>query len=541
MATKKSIKKQTKKPITAKRATKPVKKTAYKTTAKKPVAKKPVAKKVVAKRVTKPVTKKTTIRKPVSKKTTHKKTNKTKLNKQGLLFVGLGVITAISLGVFILPNVLKTFTKDKPVLGVAVSIPNNAKIPHSSFKDKNFYACVIGNLNEYKINNKTNRTFSYKATDAELSALYTLDCGNLINSPTSVCISNTNGLEKIPNLFSIKFKNNKITSINLTNQTKLQYLDLSYNNLSSINLSNQKELTWLYLSENNLSSINLSNQKELTGLYLSENNLSSINLTNQTKLQYLDLSDNNLSSINLTNQKNLIDLFLYGNKLTSINLTNQTKLQHLGLSYNNLSSLNVTHLKNLTYASATENPFSPSKVRMLTSDYTVSGNNINVNTLNRSTILSKVYPFASKIKINKYIVTASGSKITSGTYKNGDKVVVEALGIKEERPIWVTNPSNPGKITSATWDSIKNSQAGIKFKATGHNQEWYRFTCYYNGKLTVDRTIAYYQDSVKRDGYNYSTKTDYPVPSRNSGVACFVSGGIKINNKNYYTPALTIK
>ncbi len=294
------------------------------------------------------------------------------------------------------------------------------------------------------------------------------------------------------------------------------------NNLSSINLTNQKQLITLNLNDNKFNSIDLTNQKNLTSLELDSNNLSSINLTDQTKLTSLRLSNNKLTSINLTNQTRLTSLNLSNNKLTSINLTNLKKLGGWG-----------TGVKG--------NPFSPRKVRMLTSNYAYSGDYINVNTLNRETILNNIYPFASKIKINKYIVTASGSKVTSGTYKNGDKVVVEALGVKEERPIWVTNPSNPGKITSATWDSIKNSQAGIKFKATGHNQEWYRFTCYYNGKITVDRTIAYYQDNVKRDGYNYSTKIDYPVPSRNSGVACFVSGGIKINNKNYYTPALTIK
>ena len=536
-----ATKKPTKKPTTTKRVNKPVKKNSSQSSHQKPVAKKMVNKKPIAKRAIKPVTKKTTTRKPVSRKTTSQKTHKAKLNKQGLLFVGLGVITAIFLGVFILPNVLKSFTKDKPVLGSRVSIPSNAKIPHSSFKDKNFYACVVGNLNNSKINNKTNRTFSHKATDAELKALTLLTCHNSYDTPESLKINSTVGLEKIPNLRQLNLIYNNLSSIDLTNQKKLISLDLHLNNLSSINLSNQKELRNLSLGSNKLSSINLTNQKELAWLYLDSNNLSSVNLANQTKLTSLSLSSNKLSSINLANQKELARLYLDSNNLSSVNLANQTKLTILSLSYNNLSSINLTSLRSLSSAFLNNNPFAPSKVRMLTSNYAYSGDYINVNTLNRETILNNIYPFASKIKINKYIVTASGSKVTSGTYKNGDKVVVEALGVKEERPIWVTNPSNPGKITSATWDSIKNSQAGIKFKATGHNQEWYRFTCYYNGKITVDRTIAYYQDNVKRDGYNYSTKIDYPVPSRNSGVTCFVSGGIKINNKNYYTPALTIK
>ena len=146
MATKKP-KPTTKRPTTTKRVSKPTRKVTRQAIAKKPVAKKVMAKKPVAKKTTtKPlvretISKKSAIKAPVVKRAvakksltriiTSKKFNKNKINKQGLLFVGLGVVATIFLGVFILPNVLKSFTKDKPVLGVrttGVSAPYTVEL-----------------------------------------------------------------------------------------------------------------------------------------------------------------------------------------------------------------------------------------------------------------------------------------------------------------------------------------------------------------------------------------------------------------------------
>ncbi len=500
MATKKPIKKTTKSTTTRR----PVKATTKTRRTTKTTTKRTTPTKSATKRTTKPVSRRTT--KPVTKRTirptpkrvatrrvsTSKKATP-KLNRQGILITILGVTMAIFLGIFILPNVLKTFTKDKPVLGYRVSIPSNATIPHSSFKDKNFYACVVGNLNNSKINNKTNRTFSHKATDAELKALTLLTCHNSYNTPESLKINSTVGLEKIPNLRQLNLIYNNLSSIDLTNQKKLISLDLHLNNLSSINLSNQKELRNLSLGSNKLSSINLTNQKELAWLYLDSNNLSSINLANQTKLTSLSLSSNNLSSINLTS----------------------------------LGSLSSAFLNN--------NPFAPSKVRMLTSNYAYSGDYINVNTLNRETILNNIYPFASKIKINKYIVTASGSKVTSGTYKNGDKVIVEALGIKEERPIAVT--SNSGKITSVKWVDHTDGRAvkaRLKFKSD-QNQDWYNLVCYTTDGKTVLENINL-ANTLKSDGYRYSNST-YIINNRK----CYLAGVVWSNGKNVWGASTLIK
>ena len=135
---------------------------------------------------------------------------------------------------------------------------------------------------------------------------------------------------------------NDLLVLDLSNNNKIEFLNLLQNQLREIDLSKNPALTYLDLSINNLSSIDLSKNPALTHLDLSINNLSSIDLSKNPALTYLNLARNNLSSIDLSKNTALETLYLSGNNLSSIDLSKNTALETLYLSGNNLSSIDLS-------------------------------------------------------------------------------------------------------------------------------------------------------------------------------------------------------
>ena len=154
---------------------------------------------------------------------------------------------------------------------------------NTAFKDDEFYACIIRNLNSDKINDVTDRTTEYKVTDDELSQLTSLTCTPLVykndislGGVAGPQISDVTGLNKMTNLTKLNLTNNKLLTIDVSKNTKLAVLDISGNNLSSIDLSKNVELTHLSINNNKLSTIDISKSTKLTELYANNNNLSSM-------------------------------------------------------------------------------------------------------------------------------------------------------------------------------------------------------------------------------------------------------------------------
>jgi gliding motility-associated-like protein len=119
-------------------------------------------------------------------------------------------------------------------------------------------------------------------------------------------------------------------------------------NLTSIDLSGNPQLTYLNLEFCNLSSIDLSPVTQLESLFLSHNNLSSLDLSPDTNLVFLEAAFNNLSAIDLSPTPLLKSLILQGNNLTEIELSViNCSLIELGLSGNNLTSLDISYHEEL--------------------------------------------------------------------------------------------------------------------------------------------------------------------------------------------------
>ncbi|MBQ8271992.1 MAG: leucine-rich repeat domain-containing protein [Tidjanibacter sp.] len=221
----------------------------------------------------------------------------------------------------------------------------------------------------------TNEDFEITAEEAE--AVTSLDVSAIIPQITSL-----SGIEYFTNLEVLDCSYNKITSLNLLQNTKLKEvyvstnqlttllvpatvtkLDASGNKLSTLDVSKMKSLTSLNVTNNKLGSLNVSQNKELTELLClnnelvsldvtnllaltelncSNNNIERLNLTKNTALTTLDVSKNALVELDVTKTQLLEDFLCSDNALTRLYLGNLTKLPNLDCSGNALSSLDVS-------------------------------------------------------------------------------------------------------------------------------------------------------------------------------------------------------
>lgn len=184
-------------------------------------------------------------------------------------------------------------------------------------------------------------------------------CGNL-------GISDLTGIEAFANITDLQAPNNSLTSVNLNNNTALEYLYLFNNQINTIDLSNNMALTQLTLYGNQLASVDVSHNATLTVLLLDNNQLASIDVSNNPALIGLSLNDNQLSSVDFSNNAALYQLTVHNNPLTSLDLSHNpalanlycanTQITDLDLSNNPVLTMLVAHGSHLTSLDLSNNP-----------------------------------------------------------------------------------------------------------------------------------------------------------------------------------------
>ena len=284
----------------------------------------------------------------------------------------VGIVPIIFVGIFLCakPAVKNIFVESS-------KYKEPSTPPNSAFTDMEFYKCVV---DRYNYINETDLEYDVSLTDAQLASIESLTCGGRYYGE----ITNTSGIEKLTGLKSLTLVNNNFSTIDLSYNTQLTYLNLgeyenySYNgnNITSINLSNNAELKELHLEGNDIENLNLSNNLKLEALYASSNEfteldlshntllkrirlisskLTTIDLTHNALLEELDLSDTLIESIDLSQNVALKKLDIGGawntrkvykksdSILTTIDLSHNTLLEELDLSSNDLSTIDLQY------------------------------------------------------------------------------------------------------------------------------------------------------------------------------------------------------
>lgn len=290
------------------------------------------------------------------------------------------------------------------LLAFFTSIPTFADV---AINATNFPDPIFRDYVKTKIMGNANAT---TLTTAKINSTYKINVSNK-------GISSLKGIEYFTEVVDLIASGNNLTTLDVSNLSKLRWLNLTNNNIASIDLSHNTELRLLWINIKKLSlnkntellslsiwgseltSLDLSNNNKLEHLYLEGNpNLVSLTLptdplalkairvlncpllnsldvsryTNLETLQYtgngfkyvdvsdkaellwLDCHDNGLTSIDVSNNPKLKVLDCYNNLLTSLDLSNNPSLKGLRCQNNLITELNLSQHPNLRTGSKTE-------------------------------------------------------------------------------------------------------------------------------------------------------------------------------------------
>jgi len=132
-----------------------------------------------------------------------------------------------------------------------------------------------------------------------------------------------------------------LTSLDLSNQGS----GLSINDLTGI--SDFISLQDLNISQNNIDNLNVSSNLQLDRLYCANNGINSIDLSQNSALNYLSITGNPLFSLNLTNNINLDTIVCDNTGITSLDLSSNNQLSFLNCMSSSLYSLDLRNGNNL--------------------------------------------------------------------------------------------------------------------------------------------------------------------------------------------------
>ncbi|CAA6828880.1 MAG: Internalin-like protein (LPXTG motif) Lmo0331 homolog [uncultured Aureispira sp.] len=155
-------------------------------------------------------------------------------------------------------------------------------------------------------------------------------------------IADYTGLEAFVNLTGFTCDGNPSGSLDVSQNTNLEWLHCDGNNLTSLDVTQNTNLTELRCPYNNLTSIDLTQNVNLVTFSIDDNQLTSLDVSQNTNLEWLYCYGNNLTSLDVTQNTNLTELWCFNNQLTSLDLTQNLGLKFLYCTTNQLTSLDVS-------------------------------------------------------------------------------------------------------------------------------------------------------------------------------------------------------
>ena len=168
--------------------------------------------------------------------------------------------------------------------------------------------------------------------DIDLSANTQLDTIFLTsNYLTSIDLSNNPHLIFV-DLMVNEFSNGSAIT-GLSNATNLKDLDLSWNYLEEFEIHNES-LEVLHMSHNDLVSINTNGAIALKNVLLTSNQLEIVDFSTNISLETLLISDNNIEQLDLENNASLTHLYGSSNLLTDLDISNNHQLIDLRVDRN---------------------------------------------------------------------------------------------------------------------------------------------------------------------------------------------------------------
>ena len=284
--------------------------------------------------------------------------------------------------------------------------------------------------------------------NVNLTILY---CG--FNQLTSMDVTNN------PKIEQLRCAGNNLNSLDVSKNTELIEFEAYNNRLSSIDVSNNPKLYYIDLTNNQIKSIDVSKNLELGRITCSDNKLTSIDVTNNQKLTELNISGNSIVEIDLGNNPELNYLYCEKNKISELELSNNKKLKRLNVNDNNLTSLTVNCCPEIKRLKANNNLIKGMDISELTSlfDFYCSGNP-----------LETLYVFDGQIDaLFEKEIPSTTKIVVKGTEPGEDEVftvtptLFDIDGYEQDITMTVTANISYSIDSQPEWISKKSDNSGV--------------------------------------------------------------------------------
>lgn len=260
-------------------------------------------------------------------------------------------------------------------------------------------------------------------------------------------------------LIALNLYMNPIKTLDVTNQTGLQELDCSYCELTELDVTKNTKLLSLQCYGNELTTLDLSKLPELLELNARVNKLTGVDFTNNPKLQVVNMTNNELSTIDVAHLTDLVSLEAAGNKLTTLDVSKNTQLQVLGVGNNKLTELNLDNNKALRSLLFNDNSIQILDLSKLTElrQIDCGGNNMTACDLNQFYKDLPQYPELTKDE--QEALKGASLTILTGTEKTPNDAAGSDTSIASDKG-WIVSMEGNGSGCDITWIYIGKTENG---------------------------------------------------------------------------------
>ena len=206
-------------------------------------------------------------------------------------------------------------------------------IPDVKFKNALLYTLSVDTTGDGVFNSTIDTNNDNEIQISEAEAALGLDVG-IFN------ISSLEGIQYFKNIEILYCDYNKLTSIDISKNTKLKFFECTLNQLTNLDISKNLSLEELYCPSNNITSLDVSQLLNLKVLECAYNKLATLDVSLNTNLTKLICFKNELSSLNLKNGNNSI--------LTTFSAKNNSDLSCVEVDDVEASKNNVNWVKDST-------------------------------------------------------------------------------------------------------------------------------------------------------------------------------------------------
>ena len=187
-----------------------------------------------------------------------------------------------------------------------------------------------------------------KISKEEAEKVTQISVSKSLSIPDNEKIASLEGIQYFINLTTLYCQINKLTELDLTQNTALEYLNCSYNDLTELNVSQNTALTYLDCLSNQLTELDVTHNTALTRLSCSSNQLTTLDVSGCSALTYLSCYFNQLTKLDFSQNTTLTQLRCDSNQLTTLDVSQNPALTQLLCNDNQLTELDVTHNPALT-------------------------------------------------------------------------------------------------------------------------------------------------------------------------------------------------